>query len=256
MQDEAKRAPRSRDWVGTIYSEEEPVFHVEFDRYLRFVRENCPETGRRHYQCNFVFLQPQSLRAIKRVHGDWHFEIRMGTFEQADVYCTLGKGRIPPDTTGILGSERVFGTPPAPGERSDLSATCDKFLAEGWSGVSNQHIVRYYKGLQFLRGVRFARKRRDKTVLFFDSKEALWKYAERFPADKYVMQTRGGWFDFYNMEPFIIVMDYDYQVFPIRELRALIDDYPYDLPVKGGFLPNNAHTILVHSQYGRDELGL
>ena len=54
---------RNRNWVFTEFGEEPPEFDCKF---LAYQREQCPETGRLHWQGYVCFANPMGLKGVKR----------------------------------------------------------------------------------------------------------------------------------------------------------------------------------------------
>lgn len=84
---------RSRRWVGTLnnYSESElasTALQVAAACKYAIVAKERGETGTPHLQAAFILKSAKTLAAMKKCFGErWHFEVMMGTPDQAIKYC-------------------------------------------------------------------------------------------------------------------------------------------------------------------------
>lgn len=69
-----------------------------------YQKELAPLTGTLHLQGYVVFTKPKRLAALKRIHAKAHWEMRMGTHEQAVTYCTKDETRLDGATPKSWGS--------------------------------------------------------------------------------------------------------------------------------------------------------
>lgn len=209
-------------------------------RHLQRVQEICPTTQRRHWQFAVWFRHAIGFNGATRAFPNCHAEPRKGTFEQARVYCTLGKGLTPRDTTGVPGTEASFGETPKPGTRTDLQRICGDFLKSGYSAVPDAYVLRFNRHFEYLRNVRKRATKRKTSVHWFYGPTGTGKsfLADQMAGeDAYWAPLVGGWFDFYDGQPNIVFDEYDGQ-FTTAELLRLFD-WTKNMPkVKG------SHTVL------------
>lgn len=81
------------------------------------------------------------------------------------------------------------------------------------------------------------------------SKEA---YKDYHPDTHYILsRPQGGniWFDGYSGQETIIIDDFSHSDYKLSYLLNLLDRYPMQLPVKGGFTPMIAKNIIITSNY-------
>lgn len=245
-----KRKPRYTSWMITSWNDARPELSPGIT-YIKGVREKAPTTGKLHWQ-TMLCSEQLTMKQIIESYPNCHVEPRKGTFLQGKTYCTLGKGLIPPDTTGIEGTCYELGKPPRPGARTDIEEMASAFLQHGWDGVSDTAIVKYHKGLERLKQIRHKKKCIEKVVRWYWGESGAGKTRAAYGEagdDCYVVPARGGWFDNYHGEKHILIDDYDAESFPIRELLRILDRYPEQVPVKGGFVHLEATHIWITSRF-------
>lgn len=77
-----------RNYCFTSFSESEPKF-TEGMRYLIYQKEQCPHSGKLHWQGYVELHNKLTMNGVKTLFNDntIHLEIRRGTREQARAYC-------------------------------------------------------------------------------------------------------------------------------------------------------------------------
>lgn len=93
-------------------------------KYYVYQREQCPDTGRLHYQGYVELTTPMRRKAIQTVLGDAvaHIAKRKGTQAQAINYCTKDESRV---------EEPVhWGEPARQGRRTDIKKAIER-IADG-----------------------------------------------------------------------------------------------------------------------------
>lgn len=240
---------RQIGWAITCFKDEYPEYDPEYMRHYSGVREKCSKTGKLHWQialwtkrCTFDYVRT-------RFPGD-HIEQRRGTFEQNRVYCTVGKGNG--DTTGIPGTEFEFGTRDKQGKRTDIDEDIAGLLECGWSGVSDRGIVKYSRGLESLRSKRFKPTQQEREVHWYHGLAGSDKSRDAFiraGPDAFISPNKGGWLDNYDYQRTVIIDELDKGQFSTGELLRMCDRYPYQAPIKGGFVWWNATLVIITSHY-------
>ena len=104
----------------------------EFDcKFLAYQREQCPETGRLHWQGYVCFANPMGLKGVKRFLPTAHWEVRRGSHEDALDYVTK-------ERTRVQGTSPVIrGEPPKQGKRSDL----EDFTRAAIGGATDRELL-------------------------------------------------------------------------------------------------------------------
>lgn len=108
---------RNRNWCFTCF--ERPNPDKSKLSYMVYQKEECPTTGREHYQGYVEFTDKHSIRTIKKIFNNEkiHLEVRRGTQEQAINYCKKKETQI---------EEPIeYGTKKMQGKRSDIDAILD-----------------------------------------------------------------------------------------------------------------------------------
>lgn len=164
----------------------------------------------------------------------------------------MGKGAS--DTTGIASTEFSHGVAPAQGRRSDLDEACAAAVTTGLRAVNDATLVRYHRGLQFLRLTRCTPTFQTKRVIWrwgptqTGKTEAAWKEAKELHGDSiYSQSNRAGFFDGYDGEKAIILDEYERGVFTDREILSLLHKYPFRLNTKFGTSPAMHESVFITS---------
>lgn len=228
------------------FSAVDPVYHV-------FQRE-VGESGTAHYQGYLEFNVARSLKQLKAVNPQIHWEKRMGTQAQAVAYNTkcCGHHYKHPGTDDCSEDKRVegpwhFGTP-----KSVHKAGCDKGFVEAVKAGKRlrsvhdafpEEVRKYPRYYQTLRAMypppprdgppevvlligppgcgksRYVREQCDYKDLYFK------------PVDANM------WMDGYDLHPFVLLDDFAGAANHIAlvNLLQLLDRYLVQVPVKGGF---------------------
>lgn len=136
----------SRAWCFTINNptpEDDPAdWEV---KYVAWQLEKGEE-GTPHYQGYVELDKVARLSKLKKLNGKAHWEIRMGTQEQAIAYTKKEDTRLEgPWEHG----EKAVGR----GTRTDLAIACDIAMTQGIEALKSQHpveYVKYHKGIEKL----------------------------------------------------------------------------------------------------------
>lgn len=198
--------------------------------YLCFGREEG-ESGNLHYQGYVEFPCKISMSTLKKILPRAHLEIAKGTSLQASEYCKKD------------GDFQEFGElSPGQGSRSDLAAikkAIDK-------GASEEEIadnffekwVVYRRSFQAYATLKQASRSWSTITHVYWGKTGTGK--TRFVMDQVMDQPFWSpgdykWFDGYQSQPIVIIDDYRGE-YPLQLLLKLLDRYPMQVPVKGGFV--------------------
>lgn len=238
------RAPKSRKWCFTLHKfQPNSVLHLRHpERYgatfVVFGRERCPTTGRRHLQGFLYFKNAITRSGCKKKLGRGfthvHLEAAKGTVVQNIAYCIKE------------GDGESYGEQPAQGRRSDLAEIRLKIKA----GVSQLTIAENYwnQWVVYRRSFEAYRELLFQPGLFLQRKIYLIVGASGTGKTRYVYDrfanTEGGlwmshdptlkWFDGYRGQKAVVIDDFrggaDFEF-----LLRLLDVYPVEVPIKGGF---------------------
>ncbi len=276
----SKDKPKNRDWMFTDFKPRHWLKLPEGVTYLIWQMEKCPTTGRVHHQCYVELAKQQRLTyLVKHVSCSANFEKRLGTPEQARLYCSskTWKGKDKGWIAGPweLGKHRVFRK--GQGLRTDLANFRDAI----WKGKRKSElldtdlflIAKYPRLYNEIRLARMPRRTTElKTILAlgktgtgksrwgFDK----WAYGKR---SYWRMPSNNGkiWFDGYDGHEISQIDDFCGKMSCCRldVLLKIMDRYPELVPVKNShswWLPNilyitsNVHPCKWYSWKGREDM--
>lgn len=215
--------------------------------YMIFGYETCPKTGRPHLQGFSCWENPRSLKKFKEeVSPSLHMEKMLGNHQQASDYC---KYEDYPHCTKPNKYEE-FGELPVQGERTDWRVAVSQIK----EGADIGEVVEFQpqllpaiRALERFKALSLKPKHRDVKVIVLwggaGSGKTRWAY-ENYP-DLY-SKPRGEWWDGYTGQTAILLDDY-YGYLPYSEMLRVLDRYPYNAQVKGGYVWAQWDTVIITS---------
>lgn len=235
---------------ATFYNHWETCDLPALITYIVFQKEVAPETGHLHVQGYVQLSKPLSYKQVQvLLRSACHLEKANGSGAQNKAYCTKTETRL----DGSVPVER--GALKEQGRRTDLEALAERVVSLGTvtADLAREHpsaFVRNYRGLQALARITSPpRARSAPRVVYLYGSPGCGKsrLAHLMWPDAYnCTDQKEGWFDGYNNEPVVIFDDFEGN-FPLRPMLKLLDFYPLQLPVKGGFVPVVARTFVFTS---------
>jgi len=242
---------RTKNWCWTLnnYTPEEQqqierLCAEEAATYVCFGQEVGAQ-GTRHLQGYCEVATRKRIAGIKALSGlsRAHLEPRRGSQEQAIEYCRKD------------GQFSEFGTKSvvSQGKRSDLDAFKESIdagrseaeVADDYFGVWSRHPELYHR----YKRLKSAKQARDIRVVFLWGEPGTGKTRgvfETYPDAWINSDPSLQWFDGYNGESIVLLDDYRGQASDAFILK-LLDRYPMQVPVKGGFRDWLPTTIFVTS---------
>ncbi len=208
--------------------------------------------GTAHIQLYVRFRRKLRVgQACRLLGGRATVFLRRGTHDEARTYCTKEETREP----GPLGGPYLVGEIPPPGgaggHRSDLDAVRDSIVAGATeASIADEHFgayVRYHRGICRVMELRASRRSTFDMCWIYWGVTGTGKTHRAFHDFPGAYWTPGGskmWFDGYAGESAIVIDEYSPSIMPYSQLLRLCDKYPFNLPVKGGFIQCRA-TIVV-----------
>lgn len=189
------------------------------------------------------FKTKRMFGAIKRIVGDSaHIESAKGSDIQNKEYCQKGNDFW------------EFGEPSKQGERTDLKEVVETIKESRKLGdIVAKHpetYIRYHRGIEKLFGILGnIEKRNWKTIVYlYWGNTGLGKSRTVFEKETGPIYTkpRGDWWDGYKGEETVLIDDF-YGWIKHDEMLRLMDRYPMQVPIKGGFREFVARKLYITS---------
>lgn len=240
-------------WCFTLNNptpEEKPEVCLAPYTYLVYQLEEG-ENKTPHYQGFVAFAKPCRLSALKKRFGRAHWGSANGTAAQNKAYCTKTEGRLSePFEDGTM--------PPGQGARTDLKRVADQI--SGGARLSEVAIsepssfMKYANGIAKFHAVVNKAKPRDVKAFYLYGPTGIGKshavYAQ-FGVDNVHPLAHGKqhWFDRYDGQKVLLLDEFTPDEWTTQELLRLLDRWPYNCPVKGGFVSACWDTVILLSNY-------
>ena len=241
---------RSYGCAWTLYDYEKYIGplreYAKQTTYMVYGYETCPDTGRPHLQGYVHWANKRSLGAFSETFGNCHVEKPKGSAEQNRAYCL----KIRPQDQKPNERYEEYGTLPQQGKRVDWEqAISDIKSGKDITDVIDDqpHLLPNQRALREYKNLLLKPKHREVHVitLIGDSGSGKSRYAYDHYPDLY-SKPRGDWWDGYTGQTTILLDDY-YGYLPYCELLRVLDRYPYQVPVKGGFVQAQWDTVIITS---------
>nr|WAE43153.1 MAG: replication associated protein [Cressdnaviricota sp.] len=234
---------RARAWCWTLnnYTDDDiaSIKSIECS-YLVFGKEVGKE-GTHHLQGYIEFKDAKSLLRMKKYIPKAHFEIRLGTPEDASKYCKKEDQDY-----------YEFGIIKHQGLDSDLRVACERVKAKApLDSVAidlPETFVRFHSGLEKLAYI----VQEDRTVPPIVT--WVWGLAgtgkTRLATEGHEFYIKDGtqWWNGYHHQERIVIDDFDGH-WPFRDLLRLLDRYPYQGQTKGGYVRINSPEIWITCEF-------
>lgn len=263
-----KSASKVRGWVVTVNNITDAEYELlkvkipskENVRYFCGQLE-VGESGTRHLQAMCEFKGPVGLSTLRNLFPRCHAEVRRGTPQQAQVYCTKSK-------TAVADTRFEWGEIPAnreQGQRQGARTDLDEVREAIRGGAEVREILELYP-VVYARYPRYV----DKCLMVY-SAHRNWKTRVRvyvgptgcgktsLAYEEYPdiwAKPDGSWFDGYIGQPHVLIDDFhggrDCGVSFSAFLR-LLDRYGMDVAVKGAFARWVPRVIIITSNYEPDQ---
>lgn len=237
-----KNMSRAKHWVFTLNNytpEEEQAIRALVSthdkvRYLCFGHE-IGASGTPHLQ-GYLSLQSRLRHAqVRDLLPRAHIEVRRGSHEEARDYCAKD------DADGFYEDGEA---PSCQGMRTDLeSLKNDLQSGKRMKDIADDHFgtfLKYQRGINAYRNIVAIRRNWICSVVVYWGRTGAGKTKavyENLPDinDLYV-HPGGPWFDGYDSHEIVLFDDFSGSCFKISYLLKLLDRYPMQVPVKGGFV--------------------
>lgn len=223
------RSTRSRVWTYTSFQQYEPLVELGTISYQLHQLEQCPNSGRPHWQGTVRFKHPREPNGVKQYLGDPSAHVEVCGDEQASIeYCRKSDSR--------LESPRIYGSLPnnkSPNWWQDLSD------AELWE----QHptfMLRHYNGVAaYRRATRRVSVERPKprVWIFFGAPGTGKSTAARaLGNNNYYAKPSGNWWDGYTSQSTVIFDDFTGGE-QYGDVLRWCSELPIFVPIKNSMVP-------------------
>lgn len=237
---------RSRAWCFTCnnYTDEDEEKFKNFpSEYLIYGREKGEE-GTPHLQGFIYFASQRTLNGLKKkLHPTAHFEPTRD-IPASIVYCKKE------------GDFHEQGCMPSQGRRHDLEDIKRMFDEKhdmlSVAQTNFEYFVQYHRAFERYQTLLQKPRNPEKSP-----PHVIWLYGptgtgkSRWAYDKYpgnmsrYPKPPGPWFDGYLQQEIVILDDFDPTHINFRNFLHLLDRYPHQVPVKGGFVQFNSDVIII-----------
>jgi len=207
--------------------------------YLIYGKE-VGESGTEHLQGCVIFKMSTRLAALKKILPKAHWEVTKSTTASIN-YCMKDKNYK-------IRDNRVQG------KRSDLIACVESLKTGGIKALINEHpetYIKYHSGLEKL-NFRYVKPRDPKvppivTWLFGKTGTGKTKQVVDLEPDLWISGRDLKFWDGYENQEAILIDDFRKDFCTFHELLRILDRYPLNVNVKGGFRCFNSKRIYITS---------
>lgn len=237
-------------WCGTLQLENELFDGQEWlnklynNKIIEYGVGQIELGSHYHFQMYLRINKEVSLAWMKKhINEEAHWEPRKGSTAQARDYCMK-------EETRVAGPWEV-GCETGMGRRSDLDRAAE-MIDEGASlrevALENKAVfIRYHRGLAAYQAITKSKGPRD----IFECGPEVWVFWGttgtgkshqayiRWP-DAYRKPTNDKWWDGYRGQETVVFDDFKGSSMKLQDFQLVIDKYPIDIEVKGGYIPLSA----------------
>ncbi len=216
-------------------------------RYVRCQVESGEGTSTPHIQLYLQTADRVGIAAVKTMlrcnHA--HVEVRRGTHQQADDYCSKVETRLMGPLPNDWFREAVFGEPTlGPGQRNDL-LDLKRSIDNGSTEVElfDEHfgtMLRYHKSVSHYKRAKLTKRRSmtQMTILFGPTGTGKsFRANSLYPDAFHLRRPNNGplWWDGYTGQETVIIDEFEGWI-SINMFKLMIDAYPLQVAVKGAHI--------------------
>lgn len=251
--------PRTQGKNWAITSFELPKILDTTDiNYIIGQEEQCPKTGRHHYQIYTQFIKKKYLTGVQKIFGkNGHYELAKGTPEQNIKYCSK------PESRTLNGWKIEKGTPIGQGTRTDLNTiVADLATHRDLRKVLEDQdqrttAVRYIRHLQVfleLTGQNHRNWEMNIEVWTGHPGTGKSKLAWELHPNAYSW-NQSSWWERYRGQDTVIVDEFEPYKTGLSYINKLTDRYPLIVDVKNSSADFISKTIIFISNHPFNEWG-
>lgn len=246
----------SRNYCFTIFIEKEPEWVPweklpEKTKYMVYQLEHTKEM-KRHIQGYIELTTPLRINAVKEIleSGTAHLEARRGSRNQARDYCMKPESRVPNTLPIELGTWESGGQ----GKRNDLRELTEMIK----KGTNLKDItenfpvgmLKYHRGIEKMINIFHKPIHEERQVMVFWGQPMTGKSEKAWTlCPNAYSKPEGDWWDGYCGQTEVIIDDFVPGAIKIGTLLKILDKYDMQVPIKGGFTPWRATTIILTSNF-------
>lgn len=245
-------ARQARNYMFTVNFGDAMVTQLlpdEFPEWFSYAvwQLECGAEGTMHYQGYLELAGKHSIAQVKTIPGfeTCHLEVRAGSADQAETYCTKRDTRVD--------GPWHFGERKEPGKRSDL-VHIKRMVDEGapLTDVWDNHygsMLRYHKAVKEYKRIKTPPRTELTRIFVIVGPSGVGKSRlarEMFPNAYWKNLTK--WWDDYDGHADVVWDEFRGQ-YPFRELLRVLDSTPLLVETKGGHVQFVAHNICFTSNH-------
>lgn len=233
---------RYRNWCLTINNYDENDINAFNDSKIKYFCYGLEEgeSGTPHIQGYIETTNPITLVGLKKIFPRAHIEVRRGNQTEAIDYCMKDGNYFEGGTKSNANGVRKDWQEINSNVKAGLSVV--QQIEKGYGSLHNiQHIEKISKYLE--------PKRNWMPNVYWVYGEAgigksRWAY-DTFGIDNIYTVINFTWWDGYDGHETILIDDYRADFCKFHDLLKLLDRYPYQVPIKGGFRQLRAKNIII-----------
>lgn len=220
---------------------------ITCSEYLIIGYETAPSTGTPHLQGYVYFTNPRTKKGVSKLLTRAAIYLCDASPEQNRSYCVKD------------GNYEEFGLLPRQGKRTDLD-DIKKMVKDGASMRQIYDVASSYQAYRMAevgQKLRQPPMRKDRIVKWYWGPTGSGKTRAAFEeaGDDYWMSSDTlQWWDGYDGQSVVIIDEFRSDFCKFHTLLRYLDIYPIRVPIKGGFVPLLATTIIVTSCYHPDDV--
>lgn len=240
---------KSRAWCFTLNNYEEKdvdYFRQLVCNYIKFGKE-IGESGTPHLQGFIIFKSQYRLSALKKLNPRVHWSLSNANYLEHNAnYCSK-------DMNDVFEADYR-----QQGKRNDIVAMTNVIKEKGIKGVIEEMPEMFIK---FHNGIEKLYSRLQEPRMF--KPEVIWiygktgvgktKYIFDHHEDVWISNKNLQWWDGYENQEVVLIDDFRKDFCTFHELLRILDRYPYDVAVKGGFRRLNSKFMYITSPYSPSE---
>lgn len=248
---------RARAFVFTVnnYTEEQHDLIKLIECSYLIVGKEVGEAGTPHLQGYIYFKSMKTIKQVSALIPHAHIELAKGDAKSNRTYCSkegsfYEKGESPK-------SQKEKGEGEVKRWELALTACRENRLEDIPADICGRHLKSLEYASSKLGKRKLANLDHEVRHLWYHGPPGTGKSrkAREDNPDAFIKDPNTMWWDGYNNEDVVIIDDFDkYQVKQGGDMKRWLDIYPFQAPVKGGYLHIRPKQVIVTSNYTPSEI--